>query len=157
MSTPNPHPKVCPHCYGRVYLCTNDVIYGRRYGYPWIYYCPTCGAYVGCHKGTYRALGRLATAEERRQRKELHALFDSLWKGKKHSHYKRSVAYRELSVRLYGADGDAHFGWMQNYELSKARQVVCDMLRELTKNPNVWQLWSKALEQGIGVRNRRKI
>ena len=144
-SEPEPFPKVCPHCYGRVYLCTNDVIYGRQYGYPWIYYCPTCGAYVGCHKGTYRALGRLATAEERRQRKELHALFDTLWKGKKHSHYKRSVAYRELSVRLYGADGEAHFGWMQEYELGKARQVVCDMLRELTKNPNVWTLWSKAL------------
>lgn len=144
-SDPEPFPKVCPHCYGRVYLCTNDVIYGKQYGYPWIYYCPTCGAYVGCHKGTYRALGRLATVNERRQRKELHDLFDTLWKGKKHSHYKRSVAYQELSVRLYGGTGKAHFGWMQEHELSKARHVVGDMLMELSKNPNAWQLWSKAL------------
>lgn len=145
-SDPEPFPKVCPHCYGRVYLCTNDVIYGKQYGYPWIYYCPTCGAYVGCHKGTYRALGRLANSEERRQRKELHDLFDTLWKGKKHAHYKRSVAYRELSVRLYGDNGEAHFGWMPESELDKAHTVVCNMLFELSENPNVWQLWSKALE-----------
>lgn len=122
MSTPNPYPKVCPHCYGRVYLCTNDVIYGRQYGYPWIYYCPTCGAYVGCHKGTYRALGGLANAEERRQRKELHDLFDTLWKGKKHSHYKRSVAYRELSVRLYGNNGEG-----RNSTKPISLSVICSL------------------------------
>ena len=38
--------------------------YGVDYGM--IYYCPQCGAYVGVHKGTDRAKGRLANAELRR-------------------------------------------------------------------------------------------
>lgn len=123
----NQYPKVCNHCGSRVVLCTNDVIYGYPYGYPWIYYCPTCGAYVGCHRGTKRALGLLATDVERRKRHKLHELFDSLWKGKKNARYKRTKAYEELSRRL---GQEAHFGWMAEAELNLAYPIVKEMIQE---------------------------
>lgn len=124
---PNPFPRVCNHCGSRVVLCTNDVVYGRTYGYPWIYYCPTCGAYVGCHRGTKRALGLLATETERRKRHRLHELFDRLWKGKRHAQRKRDNAYAELSKRL---GREAHFGWMTEEELNVAYTIVKEMLNE---------------------------
>lgn len=126
-SNPDPCPNVCNHCGSRVVLCTNDVVYGQTYGYPWIYYCQSCGAYVGCYQGTSRALGLLATAVERRKRRRLHELFDRLWKGKQDARNKRVQAYEELSRRL---GREAHFGWMTEAELNIAYLVVKEMLRE---------------------------
>ena len=138
-STFNPHPTICNHCGSRVFLCTNDVIYGRTYGYPWIYYCPTCGAYVGCHRGTKSALGLLATDSERRKRHRLHELFDSLWKGKKNATYKRSRAYAELARRMQLPE--AHFGWMTEDELLRAYQIVKAMIKDIEENPTLWDCW----------------
>ncbi len=50
--------KICPYCGNRTEYVDSSVIYGRSYGM--IYLCWDCMAYVGVHKGTDRALGRLA-------------------------------------------------------------------------------------------------
>lgn len=70
--------KICPYCGKRTEFVDSSVIYGRSYGM--IYLCRDCRAYVGVHKGTDRALGRLANKELREAKKEAHFYFDQIAK-----------------------------------------------------------------------------
>jgi hypothetical protein len=87
--------KVCPYCKQDTVFTDSAAVYGRSYGM--IYWCKPCGAYVGVHKGTSNALGRLANKELRELKKKAHAAFDPLWKDKFMS---RDVAYKWLSNKL---------------------------------------------------------
>ena len=62
--------KICPYCGNPTEYVDSSVIYGRSYGM--IYLCRDCRAYVGVHKGTDQALGRLANAELREAKKDAH-------------------------------------------------------------------------------------
>ena len=62
--------KICPYCGKPTEYVDSSIIYGRSYGM--IYLCRDCRAYVGVHKGTDQALGRLANAELREAKKEAH-------------------------------------------------------------------------------------
>lgn len=78
-------PTECPYCAGLVEFreSSASVYHGRDYG-P-IYVCkahPACDAYVGVHKGTKRAKGRLANPELRRAKVAAHEAFDPIWKAK---------------------------------------------------------------------------
>jgi hypothetical protein len=69
----------CPCC-GKpsTFLPSSAPIYnGRDFG-P-VYICFGCRAWVGCHRGTTRPLGRLADAELRDAKKRAHAAFDRTW------------------------------------------------------------------------------
>ena len=57
-----------------------DYPYSKDYGPVWL--CLECGAYVGCHPGTEKPLGRTANAELRAAKIKAHAAFDRLWKAK---------------------------------------------------------------------------
>lgn len=70
--------KICPYCGKPTEYVDSSVIYGRSYGM--IYLCRDCKAYVGVHKGTDQALGRLANAELREAKKEAHFYFDQIAK-----------------------------------------------------------------------------
>lgn len=70
--------KICPYCGKPTEYVDSSVIYGRSYGM--IYLCRDCRAYVGVHKGTDQALGRLANAELRKAKKEAHFYFDQIAK-----------------------------------------------------------------------------
>lgn len=59
-----------------VYLRRPD-LHDKRF-----YKCRACDAWVGCHPGTSKPLGRLADFELRRAKQETHALFDTLWRAK---------------------------------------------------------------------------
>ena len=65
-------------------LVKGDVIYPHRPDLSQLnfYQCPVCKNYVGCHKGTKRALGCIPTKELRLARNKLHAKMDPLWKNK---------------------------------------------------------------------------
>lgn len=56
--------RICPYCHVPTEYKNSIEVYGVDYGM--IYYCPQCGAYVGVHKGTDRAKGRLANAVAKR-------------------------------------------------------------------------------------------
>ena len=72
--------EVCPYCWRSPRLVdSSEVYYGRSYG--WVWLC-RCGAYVGCHKGTQEALGRVADHNLRFWREKAHAAFDPLWRRK---------------------------------------------------------------------------
>ena len=68
----------CPYCQCQARLTDSKEIYGKSYGN--IYVCDLCNAYVGCHKGTDRPLGRLANKKLRKLRSRCHELFDPMWK-----------------------------------------------------------------------------
>ena len=70
--------RIFPYCGKPTEYVDSSVIYGRSYGM--IYLCRGCRAYVGVHKGTDKALGRLANAELREAKKEAHYYFDQIAK-----------------------------------------------------------------------------
>lgn len=87
--------KICPYCHIPTEYKNSIDIYGIDYGM--IYYCPKCQAYVGVHKGTDQAKGRLANAELRKCKIEAHRYFDKIFK---RGIMKRTDAYQWLSEQL---------------------------------------------------------
>lgn len=86
---------VCPYCKGNTEFVDSAEVYGRSFGM--IYLCRACRAYCGVHKGTDKALGRVADAELRKLKKEAHLYFDMIWKD---GHMKRAETYAALGEYL---------------------------------------------------------
>lgn len=110
--------KVCPYCGATTEYVDSEVIYGRSYGM--VYLCRPCDAYVGVHKGTDKALGRLANAELREWKKKAHAAFDPVWKERQ----SRNKAYKWLSKALGINRKHTHIG-MFDIEECKRTVEVC--------------------------------
>lgn len=74
---------ICPYCGKKAALVNGLVIYPKRPDLSSLsfYQCAPCNAYVGCHKGTTKPLGRLADAELRKWKRAAHSQFDKIWKG----------------------------------------------------------------------------
>lgn len=113
--------KVCPYCGQDSALVDSAMIYHTSYG--WAYWCKPCDAYVGCHKGTQNALGRLANKELRGWKIVTHEYFDKLWRGKKMT---RQEAYKWLSESLGLPAEYTHIGM---FSVSTCKKVI-----ELVKN-----------------------
>jgi hypothetical protein len=98
--------KICPYCKSKTQLIDSRVVYnGKSFGK--IYACLPCDAWVGLHKGTSKALGRLANHELREAKKEAHHYFDMIWQQK---HMKRKEAYAWLSEKLSIPSEFTHIG-----------------------------------------------
>lgn len=100
--------------------------YGINYGPIWT--CVPCGAWVGCHKGTTKALGGLANAELRQWKMKAHAAFDSLWKRKIakegcSKRFARTAGYRWLSEQLGIPFEKTHIGYMSLEECQRVVEV----------------------------------
>lgn len=69
----------CPYCQRLAVLLgdSRGLYNGRDYG-P-VYICYPCEAWVGVHKGTTKPLGRLANAELRALKRQVHTVLDPLW------------------------------------------------------------------------------
>lgn len=120
----------CQYCTTEAVLIDSRKIHGYNYGK--IYYCNTCGAYVGCHKKTKKPLGTLANEELRKYRMSLHRLFDKKWNdymiksgcSKKRA---RSFAYMWLSQRMEINKKECHIG-MFDVDRCKLAIKVCKNL-----------------------------
>lgn len=100
---------VCDYCGNKAARVTGREIYPHRpdlYGKRF-YQCSPCGAYVGCHPGGDKPLGRLANAELRAAKVRAHAAFDPIWKS---GGMNRSKAYAWLAKELGIKPGDCHIG-----------------------------------------------
>ena len=76
--------KVCPYCGQSTSLTkANDVYETTRLNDIWVWHCKPCFAWVGCHKRSKEALGRLAKTTLRILRKDAHHWFDQIWKDRK--------------------------------------------------------------------------
>jgi hypothetical protein len=109
--------------------------YPYRMDYGPIWTCPPCGAWVGCHPGTQKALGGLANAELRAWKIKAHAAFDPLWQGKirrdKCSKSKaRRAGYAWLAAQLGIEFKRCHIGYMN---LDECQKVVAICMAVFTK------------------------
>jgi hypothetical protein len=97
--------KICPYCNRKTDYIDSSIIYGSSYGM--VYACYNCNAWVGVHRGTDEALGRLANKELREAKKLAHLYFDQIWQKKLLS---RQQAYSWLSSVLSIAPKYTHIG-----------------------------------------------
>lgn len=117
MQSRNP---ACPYC-GKMSVQTSGrEIYPHRPDlYSKVFYqCAPCDAYVGCHPGTDRPMGRLANAELRRAKLAAHAAFDPIWKGGRRN---RRSAYKWLAGKLGISPDECHIGM---FDVERCRKVI---------------------------------
>jgi len=114
---------ICPYCDNPATFATGKEIYPYRKDlYSKNFWrCEPCGAYVGCHKGTDKPLGRLANKELRDAKIKAHSLFDPLWKEKKMS---RTYAYKWLSERLNIDTNKCHIGMFDVEMCNKVIEIL---------------------------------
>lgn len=119
---------ICSYCDRPAMLVPGRAVYPNRPQY-WtkpVWWCPPCKAWVGCHPGTERPLGRLANAELRAAKQAAHAAFDPLWKRKmdrdRCSKTKaRRAGYAWLAAQLGIEIKRCHIGMMS---VEECRRVV---------------------------------
>lgn len=106
MSIKNP---VCPYCNKDSKLAGGSEIYPHRRDLHALnfYLCRQCDAYVGTHKGTTKALGRLANKELRKAKTKTHKSFDPIWQD---GFMKRQEAYVWLAKVLNISLDECHIG-----------------------------------------------
>lgn len=114
----------CDYCNNEAQLVNGDVIYPHRpdlHGSKF-YYCVDDQAWVGCHRGTTKPLGRLANAELRQAKQDAHAAFDVLWRATiPAGTYSRDSAYQWLADQLGIPRADCHIGL---FDIDRCRLVV---------------------------------
>lgn len=113
----------CPYCDGFAEPCGGDVIYPHRpdlYAKNF-YICVPCDAYVGCHPGTTKPLGRLANAELRAAKSDAHVYFDLIWQS---GELTRTEAYAWLAEQLSITTDQCHIG-MFDVDMCKRVNDVC--------------------------------
>lgn len=117
---------LCPYCERpAAFLPSSAAVYGGRdFGPVWA--CHPCGAWVGCHPGTNRPLGRLADRDLRQAKIAAHRAFDRLWQRKMAAERvskkkARSAGYRWLAAQLGIEPRDCHIGMM---DAGLCRRVV---------------------------------
>lgn len=127
---PQPH---CDYCGIKAKLLRmGDAGYpygDRDYGPMWT--CVPCKAWVGCHANSKRhvPLGRLADAELRQWKANVHAAFDPLWKGKMrrdgcNQFEARNAGYKWLASEL-GIDVKAcHVGMFDIEQCKRAIEII---------------------------------
>jgi hypothetical protein len=115
--------KTCPYCNQPTEYIDSSLVYGKSYGM--IYICQPCKAWVGVHKGTNQALGRLADAELRKCKCIAHYYFDGLWKKKMKQGFSKSSARRKAYRWLAGKMGlsvkETHIGM---FGVKQCKQVI---------------------------------
>jgi hypothetical protein len=118
---PRSLPGLCPECGATPRIVSGRTIYPHRQDL-WsksFWACTDCGkAYVGCHPGTKRPLGTLATKELRAARSRAHAAFDPIWKSRR---MRRSEAYKWLAGQLGIKPADCHISW---FDVETCERVV---------------------------------
>ena len=121
--------KICPYCKSQTeYVSSAEAYEGIHYGM--IYLCRSCDAWVGVHKGTDTALGRLANKELRYWKKEAHRWFDPIaihglinqvWPEYVEDITNRKKAYLWLSKKM---DKDFEFTHIGMFDVEDCKLVV---------------------------------
>jgi hypothetical protein len=132
--------KICPYCGKETQYVDSARIYnGKSYGM--IYICFDCKAYVGTHKGTNKALGRLANTDLRNWKKKTHHYFDKIARtdlidkipDAPEGNNTRNKAYNWLSLQM-GMDRElCHIGMFDVDQCRKAVEICQKTLKTLQK------------------------
>ena len=119
----------CPYCQALVELRPSSAFIYNGTNYGPVYACtryPACDAFVGCHPGTHKALGRLADSTLRYWKKKAHAALDPLWQHRWRTRggmkaAARGAAYSFLSRRMGLPPAEVHIGM---FDVPRCQQVV---------------------------------
>jgi hypothetical protein len=120
--------KICPYCLNETEYVDSKEVYGKSFGM--IYLCRPCSSYVGVHKGTDKALGRLANADLRKAKMEAHFWFDKIaktnvinevWPVYFKNTSNRSKSYLWLSKHMGLDIDDCHIGM---FDIDNCARVV---------------------------------
>lgn len=125
--------KIYPYCKQPTRFVDSQVVY-KWQSYGMIYHCAPCEAYVGVHKGTDEALGRLANYELREWKSNAHFWFDKIWRKE---YMSRSEAYLWLSQKLNIPLEYTHigmFGADTCKKVGKFAQALLDVLESRQVN-----------------------
>lgn len=90
--------------------------------------CFGCDAWVGCHVGSEKPMGRLANRSLRQWKMAAHAIFDPLWDSD-HATMNRSRAYQWLADQMMIEKKRCHIGY---FDVQQCKQVV-----EICKNRGI--------------------
>lgn len=112
--------KICPYCGRQTEFVDSIEVYRTSFGM--IYLCRDCDAYVGVHKGTDKALGRLAQKRLRKLKYQAHEYFDKIWMNK---YMTRHEAYAWLSHILEIPVEYTHIGMFS--------EVTCERVIHFSK------------------------
>ncbi len=128
--------KICPYCHGKSELIDSANVYnGRSYGL--VFACLPCQAWVGVHKGSKIALGRLAQQDLRALKMRGHAIFDPIWRGwielGDPKDVARNKAYKWLAGLLNIPVEECHFGYFNEERCEKAIYLMEDWLEKYPK------------------------
>ena len=111
----------CPYCNSTAVLVGGNVIYPHRpdlvHRKFWRCPCLVCDAYVGCHLGSDKPLGRLANQDLRNAKVLAHEFFDRLWRNGK---MKRSSAYAWLAKKMKISRNKCHIGMFNVEQCNEA-------------------------------------
>ncbi|MCM1075773.1 MAG: DUF3268 family zinc-finger domain-containing protein [Bacteroides sp.] len=121
----------CPYCGNPTKLVSSSEIYGQSYGGK-CYYCEPCQAWVGCHKNSDRALGRVANKQLRKLKHQAHEAFDPIWKDRG---IPRGEAYKMLSLAFGLPIEQTHIG-MFDEELCRKTIAFSNKILTIIKNDN---------------------
>lgn len=109
-------PSICPYCAGKVILTEATDIF--EHGDGMIYLCTNCNAFVSCHKGSTRPMGKLANAALRMKRRETHQIFDNWWKSQGVS---RTQGYKWMAEQM---KLPAHLAHIAQFDMEACEQVI---------------------------------
>lgn len=129
----------CPYCGAPTQLVDDMDVYGRSYGSK-CYICKPCDAWVGCHKGTDKSLGRVANKELRVLKHQAHEAFDPIWE---EGHLPRNAAYTVLSVAFGLPPEQTHIGMFDEDMCRKVislSNIILIHFRQDGKTNNIWQI-----------------
>lgn len=134
--------KVCPYCFKPTEFIDSKKIYGKSYGM--VYYCRPDHAWVGVHKGTAKALGRLANSDLREAKKDAHYWFDgiartglinSVWP-KRIRKKPREKAYIWLSIQMKLERDECHIGMFDEEQCAQVVEICKKALDKLAVKDN---------------------
>ena len=112
---------ICPYCNEIADYIDSCEYYSNGRSYGMMYICWPCDATVGVHEGTDNPKGTLAKKELRELRKQVHALFDPMWRD---GEMKRGKAYRLLSEEMGIPIEQAHIGEFREADCRKAVKAL---------------------------------
>ncbi len=121
---------VCPYCHKSSVFMDSKAIY-KKQSHGMVYACLPCKAWVGVHKGTDKALGRLANERLRQLKIQAHDYFDPIWKriiegGLSNKHKARNKAYCWLAKEMGIERQFCHIGYFNEDQCEKAIKIILD-------------------------------
>lgn len=135
--------KICDYCGKEADLVKGDKVYPHRQDlyHKNFYYCDNEHepAYVGCHSGSTKPLGRLADRELRAAKSKAHAEFDPMWRDKPSYFNSRGKAYNWLANKMRKQSCDAHIGMFNVEECAQVVRHCKDLFNEIDKGYSMVQ------------------